>query len=123
MTPLSPPFNWYLGWGLVLASFVTGAGIGIRFHRESFLGGYGSFPRRLLRLGHIAFAALGMANVLYALSPWTHPVASAGFAIGGCGMPAVCFLTAWRKEARGLFLIPVLALVTAVAFTLIGGAR
>ena len=121
--PLSPPFNWYLGWSLVLAGFVSGIGLGLGFHREDFLGGYDSFPRRLLRLGHVACAALGMANVLYALSPWTHAVASAGFAIGGCAMPAVCFLTAWRREARALFFIPVLVLMTAVVFTLIGGAR
>ena len=126
MSPVSlaaPPFNWYLGWGLVLAGFLTGAVLGLGFHREGFLGGYDSFRRRLLRLGHIACAALGMANIVYALSPWTHPIAGAGFAVGGCTMPVVCFLTAWRREARALFPIPVLALVAAVVFTLIGGAR
>lgn len=46
--------NWQAGWPLVLAAFVTGALIGRAFHRHDFLGGYGSFRRRLLRLGHIA---------------------------------------------------------------------
>jgi len=52
-------FNWMLGWGLVLAGFLSGAAIGLSFHREDFLGGYTSFPRRMLRLGHVALIALG----------------------------------------------------------------
>src|SRR5262245_23719460 len=67
------PLNWYAGWGLLLAAFATGALAGLGFHREDFLGGYGSFRRRLLRLGHIALAALGMLNLIYALSPWPAP--------------------------------------------------
>ena len=43
---------------------MTGAVLGLRFHRDDFLGGYGSFRRRIVRLGHIAMAALGMINVL-----------------------------------------------------------
>ena len=61
-------FNWTFGWLLILSAFLTGAGIGIFFERDDFLGGYGSFRRRLLRLGHISLAALGMLNVLYGLS-------------------------------------------------------
>src|SRR5688500_11249151 len=67
------PLNWTFGWALVLSAFVTGAGIGLAFHRDDFLGGYGSFRRRVVRLGHIAQAALGMLNVLYSLSPWPSP--------------------------------------------------
>ena len=71
----APPhvLNWQFGWGLALSAFVTGALLGLCFHREDFLGGYDSFRRRLLRLGHIAQAALGMMNVLYGLSPWPYP--------------------------------------------------
>ena len=65
--------NWLVGWWLVLAAFATGAAIGLFFHRPDFLGGYDAFRRRILRLGHIALAALGMLNVIYAISPW--PVA------------------------------------------------
>jgi hypothetical protein len=43
--------------------------------------------------------------------------------IGGVAMPAVCFLTGWRKPFRHLFFVPVLALVLAVGFTLAGGGR
>ncbi|MFO0935458.1 MAG: hypothetical protein U0798_02955 [Gemmataceae bacterium] len=112
--------NWYFGWGLILSAFITGAIIGLFFHREGFLGGYSSFPRRILRLGHIAQAALGMMNVLYALSPlaaepaWRVQLASVGFMIGGVSMPAVCFLSAWKPGFRHLFFIPVTSLIVAV---------
>jgi hypothetical protein len=123
------PLNWQAGWLLVLAAFATGALIGLAFHREDFLGGYSSFRRRLLRLGHIALAALGMMNVLFSLSPWppagTWPghAASMCFVAGGITMPAACFLTAWRTPFRHVFPIPVIALVLAVVLTLMGGGR
>lgn len=120
------PLNWLAGWLLVLAAFVTGAAIGLFFHRDEFLGGYGSFRRRLLRLGHIACAALGMLNVIFSLSPWppalslTGTAASIALVTGGVTMPAACFLCAWRESFRHTFVIPVAALVLGVVLTLIG---
>jgi hypothetical protein len=119
--------NWYYGWGSVLAAFVTGAVIGLYFHREEFLGGYASYRRRMVRLGHIALAALGMMNVLYAVaaSPTASPAAqwtaSLGFMIGGATMPAVCFLSAWRVGFRHLFFVPVTSLLIGVIQTLRNG--
>jgi hypothetical protein len=119
--------NWIAGWLLVLSSFATGAVLGLHFHRDDFLHGYSSFPRRMLRLGHVALAALGMLNVLFSLSPWPRPdawtgsIASVCFLAGGLTMPALCFLTAWRPRFRHLFAIPVVALVAAVISTCIGG--
>ncbi|TWU30565.1 hypothetical protein Poly41_66600 [Novipirellula artificiosorum] len=118
--------NWYFGWGLVVSAFVTGALIGIFFHQEEFLGGYASFRRRLLRLGHIAQAALGMMNVLYSVSTnraewFDTQMASWAFVVGGVSMPMVCFLSAWKKSFRHLFFIPVIALLVAVIQTLRNG--
>jgi hypothetical protein len=116
--------NWYVGWSLILTAFVTGALLGLFFHRDDFLGGYASFRRRIIRLGHIALAALGMINVLYGLTPAAagdsvHArIASVGFVVGGITMPAVCFLTAWHVGCRRLFFIPVIALIATVAQTL-----
>ncbi len=107
----------------MLAAFVTGAGLGMFFHRDNFLGGYGSFRRRILRLGHIAFAALGMLNLVFALGPCSSRAASVWFVVGGVTMPMVCFLTAWREKCRHLFFMPVLALMAAVILTLMGGTR
>ncbi len=97
--------------------------MGLFFHREDFLGGYTSFRRRMLRLGHIALAALGMLNVVFSLSPWGGEVAGVCLMVGGGAMPAICFLTAWRKPFRHLFFVPVVALLTAVVRILMGGAR
>jgi hypothetical protein len=125
----APPhlLNWDAGWLLVLAGFATGALIGLGFHHEHFLGGYTSFRRRMLRLGHIALAALGLLNVLFALSPWPEPgsqaaaAASIAFVIGGVTMPAACFLTAWRERFRHVFALPVTALFVGVICTWLGG--
>ncbi len=121
------PANWVAGWTLVLAAFVSGAVLGLGWHREAFLGGYASFRRRVIRLGHVAFAALGLMNVVFSLSPLPAPgtaaarAASICFIAGGVLMPAVCFLTGWRAAWRHLFVVPVLSLIAAVMFTLWGG--
>jgi hypothetical protein len=113
---------------MLLAAFVTGAGLGLAFHQEDFWGGYVSFRRRIVRLGHIALAALGMLNILFSYSPWPSNssfeggAASVGLVVGGISMPAVCFLTGWKPGFRRLFFIPVAALLAAVWWTL-SGAR
>lgn len=122
------PFNLYAGWTLILLAFLSGAVVGLGFHKPGFLGGYDSLRRRMTRLGHIAFAALGMINILYALTPFPAPgsaaalVAGVGLVVGGATMPVVCFLTAWREPCRHLFFIPVASLVSAVVAILVGGS-
>src|SRR3954462_10472249 len=123
---VSHPINFFAGWAMVLAAFITGAGIGLFFHRPDFWGGYASFRRRIVRLGHVALAALGMMNVLYALCPWpaagtwSGPWAGWLWIAGGIAMPVVCFLSGWRERFRFLFVAPVTALVVAVTLTLLG---
>lgn len=118
--------NWYFGWSLILSAFVTGAAIGLGFYGKDFLGGYTSFRRRILRLGHIAQAALGMMNVIAgqgALSsgvPLTS-IAQWGLVGGGISMPLVCFLSAWKPGFRHLFFIPVTCLIAAAVEMLKAG--
>jgi hypothetical protein len=115
--------NLLAGWIGVLGGVVSGAIIGLFFHREDWVGGYGSFPRRLLRLGHISFFGIGFLNFALALtfaavslSPANVQVASYAMVAGAVTMPLLCFLTAWRKAFRHLFFIPVLSiLVSALA--------
>ncbi len=115
---------WSWGWAQVLAGFASGAALGLWFHRDAFLGGYASWRRRLLRLGHIACIALGVLQMLVALSPAAAASGSAAQAcfvlwrVGGALMPAICFLSAWRQSFRHLFALPVLALSSAAALTL-----
>ena len=119
------PLNWYAGWWLILAAFITGAGIGLFFHREDFWGGYASFRRRLVRLGHIALAALGGLNVLFSVATpaatTSTDAASLLLLIGAVSMGPVCFLTGWRQSFRRLFFIPVISLTAAVVLVLLGG--
>ncbi len=119
--------NLAVGWVAMLAGLVSGAVIGLYFHNEDWLGGYGSFRRRMLRLGHLALFALGIINVLLALSITAQPVpdlnlriASLGLIVGVVAMPTCCFLTAWRSAFRHLFPIPVLAVLTGLLALLLG---
>jgi hypothetical protein len=106
------PANLLAGWIGFLGGAVTGALMGLFFHREDWLGGYGSFPRRMIRLGHIACFGLGLINILFALTAATlapssaTKVGSALLIVGMISMPLNCFLTAWRKPFRHLFFIP-----------------
>jgi hypothetical protein len=120
--------NWYAGWSLILTAFISGAIIGSFFHRDDFLGGYSSFPRRILRLGHISLAALGMLNVLFAIAVPPGPTflshaAGVLLVFGAISMPAVCLLSGWRKPLRHLFFIPVTSLLVAVVLILLRGAQ
>jgi hypothetical protein len=119
--------NFYVGWIAILAGLVAGAAIGMFFHREDWLEGYGSWRRRMLRLVHISMLGTGLLNLAFALSlphlrGATQPqVASVLFVVGAVSMPLVCGLAAWRKPMRHLFFIPVLSLVLATAFFLYQG--
>jgi hypothetical protein len=119
--------NLRVAWIAILIGLVTGTGIGLFFHRADWLGGYASWRRRMLRLGHIAFLGTGLLNLAFALSV-AHlrldvppRLASWGFAAGAAAMPGVCFLAAWREPFRRLFFLPVACLVLATADFLIEG--
>jgi hypothetical protein len=127
MTDPTHILNWYAGWSSIILAFVTGAIIGLGFHKPEFLGGYDSLRRRMVRLGHIALAALGLFNVVYSLSPWpemgtlAERIATPAWVAGCFLMPTVCFLTAWREKFRHLFALPVVSLLVAVIATVAGG--
>jgi hypothetical protein len=81
----------------------------------------------MLRLGHISFFGIGFLNLLFGLTltavslPPTHSrIASAGFVVAVIAMPACCFLTAWKKQLRHLFPIPVLAVLAGIIPLLLG---
>ena len=119
--------NLLAGWLGMLGGVASGALIGLFFHREDWMEGYGSFRRRLTRLGHISFFGLGFLNMMFAvttmvvtLPPLALTLASGGFLVGAVAMPVCCFLAAWRKPFRHLFPIPVAALTTAILALLVG---
>src|SRR5262245_192124 len=117
-------------WVGFLCGALSGAVVGLFFHREDWLGGYSSFARRLLRLGHISFFGLGLLNALFALTVAVVPVAellgrmaSIGLLTGAITMPLCCFASAWRKPLRCLFPIPVTSLLGAVSLIVLIVAR
>jgi hypothetical protein len=119
--------NLVAGWVAMLIGVVVGAAMGLFFHHEEWLGGYGSFRRRMLRLGHISLFGLGFMNVLFALSvpalalPTTYArIASASFLAGAITMPGCCFLTVFWKPLRHLFPVPVGCVLVGILAVLIG---
>ena len=117
-----------IGWGSMIMGALSGAIIGLFFHRDEWAGGYASFRRRLMRLGHIAFFGLGILNLLFAFTLQTLPLAepyltisSTGFIVAVIAMPLCCFLAAWRKPFRHLFPIPVLGVLAGVVPIVLGG--
>ena len=121
LASLQHPLNWQVGWGLILLCFMSGAIIGLWFHRDDFAGGYGSLRRRMWRLGHIALAALGMLNLLFSMGPTQLGITSWLLISGSIAMPLVCFATAWKTSARHLFFIPVSLLFATVILVLLQG--
>ena len=118
--------NLFVGWVAILAGLMAGAVIGTFFHREAWLGGYGSWRRRMLRLTHVALVGTGLLNLAFALSVGSlglEPpcVASVLFVVGAATMPTVCLLSAWRPVFRHLFCVPVGSLLVAAADFLIQG--
>ena len=103
---------------------VAGAVTGLFFHGEGWLGGYSSWHRRMIRLGHIAFFGIGFLNLAFALTARAFAleprlkVASALLIVGAVAMPLVCYLSAWRAFFRHLFFIPALSVMFGVAVCL-----
>lgn len=116
-----------VGWTAMLGGVVSGAVIGLFFHQEKWAGGYGSFRRRMMRLGHVSFFGIGFLNLLFgftlkfvSLPDLNATIASYGFIAGLIAMPLCCFLTAWRTHFRYLFPIPVISVALGIVPILIG---
>jgi hypothetical protein len=109
--------NLCFGWIWITFGLISGTIVGIYFHDPNWLGGYASWRRRMVRLGHISFLGTGLLNIGFAatisirpdVSPWS--LTAWLFLVGAVAMPSVCFLAAWRDEFRYLFFIPVTSLI------------
>jgi len=117
--------NVLVAWLWICLGFLSGMLLGLFFHRENWLGGYGSLKRRMYRLGHISFFGLGAVNLLYWLTvknlatPGTYaPIASGAFIVGALTMPLCCVIMAHFPKLHGIFAVPVLSLLIAGGLTL-----
>lgn len=122
--------NEVFGWSWILCGFLSGTIIGLKFHNEEWMGGYGSHQRRLIRLGHISFVGLGILNILFSYSiprvnlfPPLLSIVSIAFIVGGVTMPLSCGLLAWKKRFHFMFFIPVSSLILATVLTIWGLLR
>jgi len=108
----------------MLLGFLSGFALGLGFHRENWLDGYGSFKRRLYRLAHISCFGLGAVNFFFYFTARTLPagtllqLASSAFIAGAITMPVCCVIMAHFPNTRSLFALPVVSLVAGGALTL-----
>ena len=100
--------------------------MGLFFHRENWLGGYGSWPRRMIRLGHISFFGIGLLNVAFAATVrylgWSQPaeICSQLLMVACALMPATCFAAAMDRRWRHVFVVPVMCVLAGVVGILVG---
>jgi hypothetical protein len=119
--------NLLVAWLWIVLGIVSGCLLGLGFHRENWLGGYGSLRRRLYRLGHISFFGLALLNLAFAFTARETGIGSTpglvgswGFALGAITMPACCLVMAHWPKWHLLFAIPVSSLAVAAVATLCG---
>ncbi|MBD3243071.1 MAG: hypothetical protein GF331_20945 [Chitinivibrionales bacterium] len=112
--------NLYAAWVGFLLGCIGGAVPGLFLHGSDWLGGYTSWPRRMIRLAHVAFFGIGLLNLSFALSARSLAidtglrVPSVLLLIGAAAMPAVCYLSAWKSSFRHLFFIPAASITLAI---------
>ena len=118
--------NILAAWLGVFAGVVLGAVQGLFFHRDDWIGGYSSWRRRLMRLGHVSFFGIALLNLAFAWTvhnPGWRPASSlpaAALCAAQGLMPAVCYLAAWRPPMRHLFFLPVSCVLVGVGGLLLG---
>lgn len=115
-------YNLFAAWIGILLGLLSGLLMGLCFHHETWLGGYSSWPRRLLRLGHISFFGIAFLNFAFVgtvayLHIQQNAIALPAilFIVAQITMPTVCILAAFKKQLRHGFAVPVLSVITACA--------
>ena len=102
--------NITVAWIGFALGCISGAIPGLFFHKMDWLGGYTSWPRRLIRLAHIRFFGIGFLNLGLGLTSLTlgiaAPAASILMIVGAVMMPTVCYASAFKPVFRHLFFIP-----------------
>ena len=112
--------NLQAAWIGLLLGCVAGAIPGLFFYNNDWLGGYSSWRRRMMRLGHIAFFGIGFINLSFALTARALDLdaglqgASVLLIAGAVTMPTVCYLSAWQPVFRHLFFIPAISVTIGI---------
>jgi len=109
---MSASSNITFGLVWICIGIAAGAPMARAFFEPAWLGGYASLERRLVRLAHVAFVALGLLNVVFGLALQSESLrapsqtfACAALAGGALLMPLL-LLTAVRLRAA-LWVLPI----------------
>ena len=119
--------NLYVAWIEILLGFFSGTVLGLFFYRDNWIDGYGSWRRRMCRLGHVSFFGIAFVNVAFVLTVKYLEIeqglvlSSRLFIIAAFTMPLVCFVSAFKKGFRHLFFIPVTCLIAGTLILFYGG--
>ncbi|MBC7999438.1 MAG: hypothetical protein IAF58_15915 [Leptolyngbya sp.] len=116
-----------------MVGFLAGVVAGLSFHKEDWKGGYSSWERRLMRLGHVSFFGIVFVNLAFAftvghlhLEGPLVKLSSVLFIAAQVLMPSVCYAASVKKVLRNLFFLPVLCLIIGAGvllYVLIAGAN
>ena len=119
--------NVLFGWAWMCLGFIFGMTLGIWSGEETWLGGYASMERRYLRLGHVAFIALSIINILYGkelgdvvLPIYIKNIGSYLMIFGAAGVPLTCISATFFRKTRYFLPLPALAVLTGTAILVIG---
>jgi len=119
--------NIIFGWVWICLGFIFGMTLGIWAEGEKWLGGYASVTRRYLRLGHVAFIALPIINILYGkelasvdLGDNMKYIGSYLMIFGAVGVPITCVFAAFIRKARYFLPLPASALLIGTIILVIG---
>ena len=124
---ISGQINIIFGWAWMCVGLIFGLTMGMRAEGEQWLGGYASLTRRYLRLGHVAFIALSIINVLYGRelgsvdTPlYVRSIGSPLMIFGAAGVPLTCISAAFFRKAKYFLPLPALAVLVGIGILVIG---
>jgi hypothetical protein len=118
--------NRAVGWASIAVGIATGLVMGLwsfdgPVSTPAWLGEYGDTPRRLARLGHIAFIGLGILNILLAreltmtsLGARGRRLASGAMNLGNALLPVTLFAAAMWRPAKFAMALPATAVFVAM---------
>jgi len=119
--------NIIFGWAWMCFGFILGMTLGIWVEGKEWLGGYASVTRRYLRLGHVAFIALSIINILYGkelplvdLSDSMKNIGSYLMIFGAVGVPVTCVSAAFIRKIKYFLPLPASALLIGTIILVIG---
>jgi hypothetical protein len=119
--------NVIFGWVWICLGFIVGMTLGLWAEGENWLGGYASATRRYLRLGHVAFIALPIINIIYGnelvladLGDSMKYIGSYLMIFGAVGVPITCISAAFIRKTRYFLPLPASAILVGMIILVIG---